>query len=164
MRLVLEIYVNDIDKFIDLVPDEWLTKAEKTPSPIEECMRRFSTENFQIMADDNTHLMVDLQLVEPRLRIERPNPFAGAINPYTKQPVPGPPEDKRVLYAKLIYSFASRTKTLSIIPPLGRGGPLSASFGFIAYNKGVPVVELPVFIGNGSHASGLARPVVQRLR
>ena len=42
---------------------------------------------------------------EPRMRIDRPNPYAGMTNPMTMQAVPGPPEDKRVLYVELIYPF-----------------------------------------------------------
>ncbi len=141
VRLVLEIYVNDIDKFMDLLPDDWLTKGGMKLPPIEERMRRFSTETFQMVADDKTQLMADLKLVEPRLRKDRPNPYAGMINPITRRPVPGPPEDKRVLYSELIYPYESRPKTLSIMPPVDRGGRPSASIGFIAYHKGVPVVD-----------------------
>ncbi len=31
VRLVLEIYVGDLDKFIDLLPDEWFKNAKKKP-------------------------------------------------------------------------------------------------------------------------------------
>jgi hypothetical protein len=141
VRLVLEIYVNDIDKFMDLLPDDWLTKGGVKLPPIEERLRRFSTETFQMVTDDKTRLMADLKLVEPRLRKDRPNPYAGMINPVTRRPVPGPPEDKRVLYAELIYPFESRPKTLSIIPPVDRAGRPSVSIGFIAYHKSVPVVD-----------------------
>jgi hypothetical protein len=79
--------------------------------------------------------------VELRMRIERPNPFAGMINPITRQPVPGPPEDNRVLYAELVYPFASKPKSLTIVPPLEKVGTPTASIGFIAYHKGVPVVD-----------------------
>ena len=99
VRLVLEIYVNDIDKFVDLLPDEWHQRAGKRPLPLQERMKRFSTDGFQVIIGDQQRLMAELRRVEPRLRTERPNPFAGMINPYTRQPIPGPPEDKRVLYA-----------------------------------------------------------------
>ncbi len=141
IRVVLEIYIGDIDKFVDLLPDEWLRQSGVQPQPIEERMRRFSAETFQIAVEDGTRLPAKRTMVEPRLRSERPNPFAGMINPITRQPVPGPPKDKRVLYAELVYPFASKPKSLTIIPPHGKGGLPTASIGFIAYHKGVPVLD-----------------------
>ncbi|MGD9243698.1 MAG: hypothetical protein PVH36_02135 [Desulfobacterales bacterium] len=141
VRVVLEIYVGDVDKFVDLLPDKWIRQAGVEPPPIEERMRRFSTETFQIVVEDGSRLPAERTMVEPRMRTERPNPFAGMINPITRQPVPGPPEDKRVLYVELVYPFASKPKSLTIIPPHGKGGLPTASIGFIAYHKGVPVLD-----------------------
>ena len=104
-------------------------------------MKRFSEKRLQFLTADKKWLQAELKLAEPRMRIERPNPFAGMINPFTRQPVPGPPDDKRVLYAELIYSFDSKPDALTIIPPLGKGGLPVASIGFIAYHKQVPVVD-----------------------
>jgi preprotein translocase subunit YajC len=99
------------------------------------------TETLQIVANDNTRLPAERTLVEPRVRKERPNPFAGMINPITRRPVPGPPEDKRVLYVELIYPFDAKPRSLTIIPPHGKGGLPIASIGFIAYHQGVPVLD-----------------------
>jgi hypothetical protein len=140
VRLELEIYVGDLEKFIDLLPDDWIKQAGMVPPPLEDRLKRFSSETFQIIADDN-RLPVRLELVEPRLRKERSNPFAGTINPVTGRPVPGPPEDKRVLYAKLVYPFNSKPGSLAFIPPLDNRGVPAASIGFIAYHKNVPVVD-----------------------
>ena len=141
VRVVLEVYVGDLKKFVDLLPDAWIRRAGMEPVPMRERVRRFSTETLQIITDDHTRLQAEQTMAEPRMRIERPNPFAGMINPVTLQPVPGPPEDKRVLYSELIYPFASKPDTLTIIPPLEKGGIPAASIGFIAYHKGVPVVD-----------------------
>ena len=141
VRLVLEIYVNDIDQFIDLLPDEWLKQADMTPPPIQERMRRFSTDGFQIIIGDQQRLMAEMKLVEPRFRKDRPNPFAGSINPYTRQPIPGPPEDKRVLYLELVYPFETKPREITFVPPLETDGKSAASIGFIAYHKGVPIVD-----------------------
>lgn len=118
VRLELEIYVGDLDKFIDILPDDWIKQAGIAPPPLEERLKRFSSETFQIIADENTRLPVRLDIVKPRLRKERPNPFAGVINPLTGRPVPGPPENKRVLYAKLVYPFENKPGSLAFIPPL----------------------------------------------
>ena len=141
VRLVLEIYVGDLDKFIDLLPDDFFKQAEVKPPPLQERLKRFSTDGFQFVADGKRRLQAELKLVEPRLRKDRPNPFAGMINPITRRPVPGPPEDKRVLYAELIYPFKTKPQMLTIIPPLDKRGIPAASIGFIAYHEGVPVVD-----------------------
>jgi hypothetical protein len=63
------------------------------------------------------------------------------INPYTRQRIPGPPEDKRVLYAELVYPFKTRPKTLTIVPPLDAKGMSRVSIGFITYHKRVPIID-----------------------
>ncbi len=141
VRVVLEVYVNDIDKFIDLLPDEWLQQSKVKPPPIQERMRRFSTDGFQVILGDQQRLMAEMKLVEPRLRTDRPNPFAGSINPYTRQPIPGPPEDKRVLYVELVYPFETKPREITFVPPLEPGGKSAVPIGFIAYHKGVPIVD-----------------------
>ena len=141
VRLVFEIYVHDMDKFIDLLPDEWIREAGVEPPPLEERIKGFSRETVQIIADDKEVLLAEMKLVEPRMRTDRPNPFAGARNPFTGQPIPGPPEDKRVLYAELVYPFTVRPETLTIIPPLDERGRATVSIGFIFYHGGVPVVD-----------------------
>jgi hypothetical protein len=141
VRLELEVFVNDIDKFIDLLPDEWFEQANIESPPIQERMKRFSTSGFRVITGGQEQLTAQMKLVETRLRSERPNPFAGTTNPYTRQIIPGPPEDKRVLYAELVYPFKSQPREITFVPPLGMGGKSMASIGFIAYHKGVPIVD-----------------------
>ncbi len=141
VRLELEIYIGDIEKFIDLLPDDFLKQAGVEPPPLKERLKRFSEENFRFINDDQKYLQAELKRVEPRMRKDRTNPFAGMINPYTMRPVPGPPADKRVLYAELIYPLKSKQKTLTIFPPLDKRGLPAVSIGFVAYHKGVPVVD-----------------------
>lgn len=141
VRLVLEIYVGDLDKFIDLLPDDFFKETKVKRPPLRERLRRFSAETFRFITADKQNLQAELKLVERRLRQDRPNPFAGMINPITRQPVPGPPEDKRVLYAELIYSFSARPETMTIVPPLDDRGNVAVSVGFIAYHKSVPIVD-----------------------
>jgi hypothetical protein len=141
IRLVLEIYIGDLDKFVDLLPDDFFKQAEVKPPPLKERLRRFSRDGFQFVADGRKRLQAKMKLVEPRLRKDRPNPFAGMINPYTRRPVPGPPKDKRVLYAELIYPFKTKPQILTIVPPLDNRGIPAASIGFITFHKEVPVVD-----------------------
>ena len=139
--LVLEIYVNDIDKFVDLLPDDWLRQSGVQPPPLEERMQRFSSDTFQVVTDNGRRLTAMLRLVEPRLRKDRPNPFAGTINPFSGQQIPGPPKDKRVLYAELVYPFTNKPRTITFIPPTDASGTSEAAIGFVTYHKGVPVVD-----------------------
>jgi hypothetical protein len=141
IRLELEIYIGDMEKFIDLLPDDFLKQAGVDPPPLKERLKRFSAETFRFITEEQKHLQAELKQVEPRMRKDRPNPFAGMINPYTMRPVPGPPADKRVLYAELVYPFESKPKSLTIIPPFDNRGLPAVSIGFITYHKGVPVVD-----------------------
>ena len=97
VRVVLEVYVGDIGTFEALVPDAWLEKSAAARPSRAERLRQFATETFRIVADDGTALPAELNLAEPRLRKDRYAPFAGMIDPVTRQQVPGPPDDRRVL-------------------------------------------------------------------
>ena len=108
---------------------------------MNERLRRFSSGSFQFITEENKKLQAKLKIFEPRLRKDRPNHFAGAINPVTMRPVTGPPEDKRVLSVELIYPFESKAAKLDRVPPLDEGGAPAASIGVITYHKEVPVVD-----------------------
>ncbi len=141
VKLVLEIYVNNLDTFDELIPDDWLKDSSNNRSPIEERLQVFANNKFQFITDTGEKLSAHLILLEPRLRIDRKSRFAGKINPYTRQRIPEAPEDKRVLYVELSYPFKSRPKTLTIIPPLDEEGRALVSMGFIAYHKSVPIID-----------------------
>jgi hypothetical protein len=141
VRLILEIYLNDIATFVGLLPDEFLSDHGLKAPPFTERIRRFSQEDFQIITENGEKLQAELKKFEPRSRQERPFPFAGAINPVTRKPIPGPPKDKRLFYAELEYPFTSKPTQLTIIPPLDRRGVPAVSIGFITYHKDVPVVD-----------------------
>jgi hypothetical protein len=138
VKLVMEVFVRDLDKFLELIPDHFFQEGMKLP-PRELRMDRFSREVFQIIPDGGEGLQARLELSEPRIRKERESPFVGMINPATRMPIPGPPEDKRVLYAELTYPFEKKPDTLTIIPPKDDSGRPAASIGFITYHRGVIV-------------------------
>jgi hypothetical protein len=147
VRLVLEVYVGDLDAFKSLVPDDWL-KADVSSRPsLADRLERFSTETFQVVTGDGRKLPADLKLVEARLRKDRYSPFAGSINPTTRQRVPEAPEDKRVLYAEIEYPFDGRAKTLTFVPPSNNEGIAAVTIGFIAYHKSVPIIDFRYLSG-----------------
>jgi hypothetical protein len=141
VRLVLEIYIGNIAAFEDLVPDDWMKEADPERPAVAERLHRFSSKVFSVVTDRGDKLQATLELIEPRLRKDRQSPFAGMINPLTRQRIPEGPADKRVLYAELSYPFTTRPRTLTFIPPLNDKGRAEVTIGFIAYHKTVPVID-----------------------
>jgi len=88
VRVVLEIYVGDLETFADLIPEDWLKDRGTALAPQEERLRRFARETFQILTGTGERLPATLELVEPRLRQDRFSPYAGMVNPITGQPLP----------------------------------------------------------------------------
>lgn len=141
LRVKLEVFVEDLHVFEELMPDQLFSSAlPERPGP-DIRMQIFADSVLQIITDTGEKLSAELVLAEPRMRIKRPSPLVGSINPYTGNLIPGPPEDKRVLYAELMYSFKGQPKSLTIIPPVNDDGFLKTSIGFICYHLDVPVVD-----------------------
>jgi hypothetical protein len=146
--VALEIYVGNLDSFRDLVPDDWLKDGQVELRPLAERLAQFSEHGLRFITDGGETLRAELRLVEPRLRKDRFSPFAGMINPFTRQRVPEAPTDKRVLYAELSYPFGETTpKTLTIGPPLDDEGRALVTIGFIVYHKSVPVIDFRYLSG-----------------
>lgn len=150
VKLVLEVYIGDLETFDDLVPDEWLkdVPAER-PTP-QQRMQHFAEQGMQFVTETGRKLPAQLELVEARKRVDRKSPFAGMINPMTRQRVPEAPADKRVLYAEVIYPFEGRPDELTIVPPLDSEGRALTSIGFITYHKAVPVIDFR-YLGAPAH-------------
>ena len=133
--------MGDLDKFEELVPDEMIRESVEKRPLLERRMQTFATERLQFITGKGVKLPAKLELVEPRMRVNRQSPFAGMINPLTRQRVKGEPEDKRVLYAEIIYTFDEKPQQLTIIPPVDEQGVASTAIGFIAYHKTVPIID-----------------------
>jgi len=141
VKIKLEIFVQDLVLFQELIPDDFFPEAiPDRPGP-EDRIKIFAAQTFQVINASGDNLPASLDLVEPRMRVKRPSPFAGTINPYTRQRIPGPPEDKRVLYVELTYPFEGKPESLTFIPPVDENSVPKASIGFICYHQGVPVVD-----------------------
>jgi len=150
VKLVLEVYIGDLDKFEELVPDGWLKDSSAERPDVEARIKRFAEQRFQFVTESGEKLSAQLQLVEARMRTDRQSPFAGMTNPMTRQPVPEAPQDKRVLYAEIIYPYASKPRELTIVPPLDEDGRAEVSIGFIAYHKAVPIIDFR-YLGAPAH-------------
>jgi hypothetical protein len=141
VKLVLEIYIGDLETFKELIPDDWVKDSAIKRPALAERLQQFSTDTFQVHTDNGERLQADVVLVEPRLRKDRQSPFAGMISPHTRQRVPEAPTDKRVLYAEIVYPFKRRPEALTFVPPLDEEGRARVTIGFIAYHKSVPVID-----------------------
>jgi hypothetical protein len=138
VKVTLEVFVEDLGKFLEILPDEFFEGSDVKPPPIAARMQRFSEETFRVTADGEV-LQATLLLSEPRMRIKRDSPFAGMINPYTRQRIPGAPEDPRVLYAEIVYPFTGQPEKLEFFPPRDKQGRPAASIGFVTWHRGVTV-------------------------
>ena len=150
VKVVLEVYMRDLPTFDDLVPDDWVKTPTNQRLPIQKRLQHFSSHTLQFVTETGERLQAQLQLVEPRERTDRQSPFAGMINPSTRQRVPEPPSDKRVLYAELTYPFNKQPQTLTMIPPLDEEGRALVTIGFIAYHKAVPIIDFR-YLGQAAH-------------
>jgi len=140
VRIDLEIFVKDLVIFDRLIPDDFFTGTGIERLPLEERLRQFADEDLQVITGNGQKLSVLLKKIEPRFRQERPSAMRWKVNPYTGQPIPGPPEDKRVLFAELVYSFEDKPDTVTIIPPVDEKYQISkAAIGFMTYHKGAPL-------------------------
>jgi hypothetical protein len=141
VKVALEVYVGDLETFEELVPDSWMKEGGKPRPTLAARMRSFAKTKLHFITETGASLPARLALVEPRMRVDRQSPFAGMINPMTRQRVPEAPADKRVLYAEIIYPFKQRPKTLTIVPPVDEEGRALVTIGFITYHKAVPVID-----------------------
>jgi hypothetical protein len=142
VEVALEVYVGDLKTFEALISDDWLKDKQVERPPLGERLARFSERGLRFVTDKGETLQAELRLAEPRLRKDRFSPFAGMLNPFTRQRVPDAPADKRVLYAELVYPFgATPPKTLAMAPPVDAEGRAKVTIGFIVYHKSVPVID-----------------------
>ena len=99
----------------ELVPDDWVKDGAAKGHHWNCVCSTFAAETFQVVTESGEQLPARLELVEPRMRVDRKSPFAGMINPMTRQRVPEAPADKRVLYAEIRYPFEPRPGALTFI-------------------------------------------------
>lgn len=154
VRIALEIFVGDLEQFQDLIPEAWTAETRPDRPGLAERMKHFSTSVIQVRAGpDDIPLIAQLRIAEPRLRKDRISLYAGMVNPMSGRKVPGPPQDKRALYAELDYLFSGQPDSVTIIPPVDEEGVVNVTIGFVAYHKAVPVIDFRY----------LSKPAVLRL-
>lgn len=85
VKIQLEVYIQDLLIFNELVPDSLFSEPISGRPGLEERIQAFAESGFQVVTDSGEKLSAKFDLAEPRLRVHRPSPFAGSINPYTRQ-------------------------------------------------------------------------------
>lgn len=136
----LEVFIRDIPTFSDIVPLDWLRKSTAFKGTAEERLKRFSETGLAIRDENGNALPVSVRLIEPRLRVDRASPLAGKRDPLSGQVFPAPPQDKRVMFAELFYSFSTdRPSVITIEPPNKLEGVPEAVIGMVVFDRNVPV-------------------------
>jgi len=80
IELKLEIYINDLKHYNELIPSHLLKEPTQQRKNEAERMVIFAKNKFSMITDDGEYLPAQLKLVEPRIRQERFSAFAGMIN------------------------------------------------------------------------------------
>ena len=63
VKLVLEIYVGNLNTFDELIPDDWLKDSSINRPPVEERLQKFANNKFQFITDTGEKLSANLILV-----------------------------------------------------------------------------------------------------
>ena len=128
----LEIGLEDVSAFVNLLPDDLLAELGFDPEPWSERLIRFVREDFVIREGGDQPLFGYLRALEVRQRIRR--------DEITGEPLPTDPDSaETVISARLTYPTSGRPPVLYFSAPGTEAGAPEASVGFMAYHRGVPV-------------------------
>jgi hypothetical protein len=132
VRVVLEIGVQDLEGFRDLLPDALYQRLGHDPEPLKTRLSRFFREDFVIRADDGAPLPGWVEDMEGRRRVPR--------DEVTGQPLPvEDDEGEPVVFAKLVYPLRGEPKVVHIRPPRDENGTTNANIGFVVFHRSLPV-------------------------
>ncbi|MCP3905968.1 MAG: hypothetical protein GY715_20275 [Planctomycetes bacterium] len=132
VRVELEIGVDDLEGFRNLLPDELYERLGHDPSPLAVRFERFFTEDLVLRADDGDPIAGTVRQVVPRYRVRR--------DEITGDPVPGAEDEgEPVVFAEIDYALDGSPRALSLAPPTTDAGRAAASIGFMTYHGGVPI-------------------------
>lgn len=141
----LEIYVESIPLFADMLPIGWSSDFVGGEPEAEQDFNQGSTQALSralsIVGRDKQPLNAEIRKLEYRTRIDRASPLAGQRDPFSGQIVPSPPKDPRVLFVEVFFPFQNSVpKELTIVPPSWDGVPL-ATIGMQVFDREVPVTD-----------------------
>ncbi len=127
IRVELEIGMQDVEAFANLLPDDVYEKLGVPPRPLAERLGDFFGRDFAIVPEGADPLPGRILEMGPRPRVKR--------DPITGEPLPLPEgeEPEVVVFARLEYPLPARPERIAFSSPPG------ASVGFVVYHEGVAV-------------------------
>jgi hypothetical protein len=132
VRVELEIGVQDLNGFRNIMPDPIFERLGNDPEPLSQRLERFFAEDWVVRAD-GAPLPSRVLKILPRPRLRR--------DEITGEPLPpGDDDDEIVVFVELGYEMPGLPRSLSFRPP-GAGRFVGANIGFVAYHEGLPVSD-----------------------
>ncbi|WP_421979455.1 hypothetical protein [Roseibium sp.] len=141
----LEIFFGDLGSFSDLLPARLFSKTAGGARDDAQRLARFALNGISLRRGDGSLLPLTVQLIEPRLRVDRSSPVAGQRDPLSGRAVPAPPDDPRVVFVRLFYSFeGQKPDVIQLLPPRDNEG-VPVVIGAHVSDRGLPVSEFRFF-------------------
>jgi len=128
IRLELEINLNDIPAFKNLLPQEIYQDMEFGDEPFIERVQKFFEEDLIVQADGQT-LSGKIVRLGPKQRLKR--------DTITGEPLQDD-QNELVLFGEFIYPLKEKPKMITFIPPQ-KDGYVAATIGFMAYHQSLAV-------------------------
>ena len=130
VRVELEIGVEDLPSFRNLLPGAIFEKMGYAPEPVDERLELFFSRDFAIYSNGKP-LKGHITSMSPETRVKR--------DPVTGEPLPEDSEEPEMVIAvTLMFPFENRPDALTFGAPTVTG---LASVGFIVYHRGVPILR-----------------------
>ncbi|NOD89457.1 MULTISPECIES: hypothetical protein [unclassified Ruegeria] len=141
----LEVYVEDIPLFADMLPiglsSDFVEGEPEVEQESDQGSAQAKSRALSIVARDEQPLHAEIRKLEYRTRIDRASPLAGQRDPFSGQIVPSPPKDPRVLFVEVFFPFQNSVPNeLTIMPPSQDGEPL-VTIGMQVFDREVPVTD-----------------------
>ena len=129
LRLELEIGLEDVESFHNLMPDEIYEQLGHPPRALAERLEDFYTHDLVIRVDHGDPLIGDISEIGPRTRVKR--------DTVSGEPLSSAEEEAElVVYAIIEYPFPARPRTLTLHGPTSESLP---TVGFVAYHREIAV-------------------------
>ena len=134
IRMELEIGVQDLPGFHNLLPDEILDRMNVEHLPLAERLPRFFSEDLVIRADGGPPLPARVLQMEGRRRVRR--------DEITGEPMTAAEDEgEAVIFAVFSYELGFRPTELSLKGPEVRPGQPATTIGFVLYHRNLPVTD-----------------------
>jgi len=129
LTIDLEIGLNDLNAFRNLLPDGIYTELGFQPEPLAERLRHFSAQDFVVGVDGGERLQARIVAMGPEERVRRDS--------ITGEPLASKEgEQETVVRARLFYAFEKRPDSITFGVGAIVGG---AGIGYVFYHKGIAV-------------------------